>query len=243
MTIKLFFLLIFHFLYFEVNAQNLSINTSIGTSLFFNNFLELPRIDKIYVTPRPSFALDFDFFYKKIGIRSGLQYAKGTSAFQISQEPVNIVEKIPAVYLDYNCLQIPILLTGKIPFLNKKITFRPYLGLNVVMIGGFKEIPSRYEIFYNGQSAILTYEIYIERGFFPVFASNLGIGIDYKITPKVFFSANVFSSKGYKRTLSYWVGHTVVYDNVASPTWEGIGFVTTKSDQYIFQFSFGYWLF
>jgi hypothetical protein len=229
------------FLNSKLNSQTLIIRPSIGSSVFFSNSIRLQQAnDNVYVTPRPNIGLSFEFFYKNLGLHTGLILAKGVNVFELP-DLLAISKNFSKIYLNYRGWQSPILLTTRINLQNKKITLRPYGGISVGLTGNFNGKSGIQKTTVNGVEVYFEYDIYSYGRFFPTFAGNLGLGIDYKISKKLSLFGTVFSIIGYKPVVSYKASYRI--SSSSSSGIIGDATLFTKSDQYILQLGLAYKIF
>jgi hypothetical protein len=233
------------FIFSIINAQSLTINPVIGSTLFLSTYVDFGANDKIFITPRPNTGLMFEFFYKNIGIHSGLILAKGASVFALPNV-FAVSHVFPKIYLNYRGWQVPILLTSKIIAKKKKFIFRPYVGISVILPSNYQDASGilERELITQGNSHKIEigYEIFGLRRFYPTFAGDLGIGIDYNLTKKMALTGSVFSLIGYKSVISHKAFYSI--RNVGSPAAiRGEATLNAKSDQYILQLGLAYKLF
>jgi hypothetical protein len=232
MSKKLIFI-VFLFLNSYSNAQSFFIKHSIGATAFFSDCYdsELNGSSTNYII-RPHTSLSLEFFYKKIGIHSGIMLHKGARIFKMP----SIFGRYPKVNFNYLNLQFPILLTSKLK-VSSKVVAQFYAGINIGLSNYFESKTGKLKRLDSTPNNEIAYTNYFLPGLFPTFAGNLGFGLNYVIAPKVVTFLNLNSVIGFSQVINDVVEYSFTQSQ-QSVKYSTI--INTKSDLYLLQIGMSY---
>jgi hypothetical protein len=215
------------------NAQSVLIKHSIGATAFFSNCNDNQlHVGSTNYIIRPNASLVMEFFYKNIGLHTGLIMHKGARIFRIP----TIYGLYPKVNFNYLNLQFPILLTTKLK-VSSKISAQFYTGINIGISNYFESKTGKLKQVDFGTKYDIDYTNYFTPGLSPTFAGNLGFGLNYAIAPKVAAFLTLSSLIGFSQVVNDIVEYS--FSESSQMTKYSV-VINTKSDLYLMQFGMSY---